>query len=487
MVQLSNDNLTILHSMGIKTPLYNRKKLQPSLVHIGLGAFHRAHNLSYIEDLMSEGIYTQGVHEIDLIPTNKEFMQALKDQDYLFSVLKKDSYGNEELEIHGGIADYTNYTIDPFKVFSTLSSQQTTLITLTVTEKGYCYDSENHKLDVNHPLIINDLSSGNDVKSLIGVLSQSLNMRFESNKSPVTILSLDNVPENGVILKGCIHEFVSMKYPHILDWVKEHIHFPSTMVDRITPATTRDDIELLASTYGIKDLCGVHCEDSKTLIIENVDIPEIQMFKHAKALLVESVTPYELMKIRLLNGSHSALSYPSCLLGYTDVDEGITDPLITNFIRNHYMQEITKSLPSVPGIDLESYKDQLIERFSNKYIKDSLLRLASDGSKKISNAIVTPLLELEEKDSIILALAFWAVFLKGVDEQGKTLPLDDPHASLLQEKIKNNKEFMNYLGIKDEKTIETFSLFVSEITTKGVRDTLSSFLTKETLYIKKEI
>lgn len=487
MIELSNKNLPTLHSMGIKTPRYNRNNLHPSLVHIGLGAFHRAHYLSYIEDLMEKGIYTQGVHEIDLIPTSEEFMKALINQDYLFSVLKKSPTGSEELEIHGAIADYTNYTIDPTKVCSTLSSEHTTLITLTVTEKGYCYDNEKHTLDLTHPLIIHDLKSENKVKSLIGVLSESLKMRFDSNKRLVTILSLDNVPENGTMLKGCIHEFVSIKYPKILDWVKEHIYFPNTMVDRITPATTRYDIELLASTYNIKDLCGVHCEDSKTLIIEDVDIPEIQMFKHAKALLVDSVTPYELMKIRLLNGSHSALSYPSYLLGHRDVDEGITDPLIHDYIRNHYMEEITASLPLVPGINLESYKDQLIERFSNKYIKDSLLRLASDGSKKISNAIVKPLLELEKKDSLLLALAFWATFLKGIDENGNIIPIEDPLSSTLQEKIKNDSAFMNYLGISDEKTIETFSKFASEIRNKGVRETLSSFLTTEALHVKKGI
>ncbi|NCB01731.1 MAG: hypothetical protein EOM67_06140 [Spirochaetia bacterium] len=309
MIDLSNKNLAALQSKGIKTPSYNRKNLHPSLVHIGLGAFHRAHNLSYIEDLMSDGIYTQGVHEIDLIPTSAEFMQALVNQDYLFSVLKKNPFGIEELEIHGAIADYTNYTIEPDKVFATLSSEQTTLVTLTVTEKGYCYDSENHKLDLAHPFIVNDLKVGDKVKSVVGVLSESLRMRSETNKSPLTILSLDNVPENGDMLRGCIYEFISIKYPQILDWVKEHVTFPNSMVDRITPATTKKDIDLLAREYNIHDICGVHCEDFKTLIIQNVDIPEIQMFKHVKALLVDNVTPYELMKIRLLNGAHSALDF----------------------------------------------------------------------------------------------------------------------------------------------------------------------------------
>lgn len=475
MITLSNQNLANLKSKFNKIPLYNRMELSPSLVHIGLGAFHRAHYLSYIEELMDKGIYTQGVHEIDIIDSNNEFVTELRNQDYLYSILEKDPFGNERLEIRGGIADYTNYCNDSEKVLSILASDKTKLISLTVTEKGYCYDSENHKLDLTNQLIINDLEE-DFPSTLIGVLSKSLNNRFNSAKAPVTIMSCDNVPENGNMLKGCIYEFISIKYPQILSWVKENINFPNTMVDRITPATSQKDIEELESKYNLHDICGVHCEDFKTWVIEDIDIPEIQMFSKVGALIVDSVLPYELMKIRLLNGAHSALSYPSYLLGHRDVDEGINDPLIKDFIRNHYMEEITKSLNPVPGVDLEIYKDQLIDRFSNKYIKDKLLRLASDGSKKITNAIVKPLLELKEKDALILSLAFWAEFLKGVDKEGHTIPIEDPNADLLQEKIKDDTSFMNYLGIKEENTIQKFSDFKSQINSKGIKETLKDFL-----------
>jgi mannitol-1-phosphate/altronate dehydrogenase len=289
-------------------------------------------------------------------------------------------------------------------------------------------------------------------------------------------MSCDNVPENGNMLKNCINEFLSIKYPEIVEWVSKNIVFPNTMVDRITPVTSDKDIDYVAQEYGIKDICGVHCEDFTTWVIENVNIPEIQMFKKAGALVVESVLPYELMKIRLLNGSHSALSYPSYLLGYRDVDDGINDPLIKDFIRNHYMEDITKSLNRVPGVDLDEYKDQLIERFSNKCIKDKLLRLASDGSKKISNAIVKPLLELKERDSLILALAFWAAFLKGVDDKGNEIVIEDPNAEVLQEKIKDDRAFMKYNGIEDEEIIKTYSSFKSQIDKDGVKATLEAYL-----------
>ena len=478
MLTLKNENLAQLESKTIKVPHYNREGLKPSLVHIGLGAFHRAHFLSYIEDLMKAGIYTQGVYEIDIIPTKEEFSTALSDQDYLYTILTKDPFGNEDLAVHGGIANYTNSTKNPEKAFEVLSSSSTKLITLTVTEKGYCYDSENNKLDIKNPAIVKDLKPFTPPSSVIGALSKSLNIRFETTKTPVTIMSCDNVPENGDMLKGCVYDFIAIKYPHILDWVKENINFPNTMVDRITPATTDSDISELENKYNIHDICGVHCEDFKTWVIENIDIPEIQMFEKVGALLVDSVLPYELMKIRLLNGAHSALSYPSYLLGHRDVDEGITDSLIKDFIRNHYMEEITDSLNPVPGVNLDEYKDQLIDRFSNKYIKDQLLRLASDGSKKISNAIVKPLLELKQRDSLILALVFWAAFLKGADESGDIIPIEDPNAALLQEKVKDDKEFMRYLGIEDLAVIDTYCTFKAQLDNKGIEYTLKTYLNK---------
>lgn len=478
MLRISNNTLNQIEDAGIKVPKYTRDGLKPSLAHIGLGAFHRAHFLSYIEELMKDGFYTGGVYEIDIIPTRPEFATALKEQDYMYTLLTKDPFGKEELEVRGGIANYSNASSDPTTVFDVLSSPSTKLITLTVTEKGYCYDSENHKLDLNHPAIVKDLKDFTVPSSTVGTLCESLKMRFDSTKAAVTIMSCDNVPENGNMLKGCVYEFISIKYPEILDWVKDNIIFPNTMVDRITPATTQIDIDELEKKYNVHDICGVHCEDFKTWVIENVDIPEVQMFEKAGALVVDSVVPYELMKIRLLNGAHSALSYPSYLLGHKDVDEGINDPLIKDFIRNHYMEEITKSLNPVPGVDLDEYKDQLIDRFSNRYIKDQLLRLASDGSKKISNAIVKPLLELKNRDSLILALAFWSEFLIGTDSKGDLIPIEDPSADLLQEKIKDDRSFMTYLGIEDESVIKTYSDFKLKLKNDGLEKTLKLYLAK---------
>lgn len=476
MIKLSNQSLETLEKQDIYVPKYQREGMKPSLVHIGLGAFHRAHYLTFIEKLMKKGIYKDGVYEIDVIPAKPGFIEDLKSQDYLYSLLKKDADGHEELAIRGGIAHYANASKEPEVVMDVLSRPSTKLITLTVTEKGYCYDSENHKLDFTNPSIIKDLEDFTTPSSTVGCLVESLKKRFDTHKTPVTIMSCDNVPQNGNMLKDCVLEFATKKYPELVGFIEENIIFPNTMVDRITPATAPVDIQEVADKYNLQDNCTVHCEDFITFIIEDVKVKEVQMFKEVGAMVVESVLPYELMKIRLLNGAHSALSYPSYLLGHINVDEGINDPLIKDFIRNHYMEEITASLSPVPGIDLTAYKDKLISRFSNKYIGDKLLRLASDGSKKIANAIVKPLLEVEEKDSLILALAFWAEFLKGKDAQGNIIPIEDPAAAVLQEKIRDDADFMQYLGISDEKVLAKYSFFKKQIETVGVKATLEAYL-----------
>jgi len=226
------------------------------------------------------------------------------------------------------------------------------------------------------------------------------------------------------------------------------------MVDRITPGTTIRESENLEHQYGIIDRCPVHCEDFIQWIIEDKFCTSVPAFSKAGATLVKDIEPYELMKIRLLNGSHSALSYPSYLMNIRYVDEAIKDPDIGNFIRNHYMEEITATLPRIDGVDFSAYKDKLISRFGNQAIKDTILRLASDGSKKIANAIVKPLEEAIKKGSehtyMVFALACWGRFLLGTDEQGKEIPIEDPMGQQLAQALKKSpRAFLELSSVHD--------------------------------------
>ncbi|WP_320128523.1 mannitol dehydrogenase family protein [uncultured Sphaerochaeta sp.] len=477
-VRLRNATLHSLDSR-IKIPSYDRNALSPKLAHIGLGHFHRAHYLSYLEQLLDQGLYDGGVYEIDIIPSDEKFIKDLQSQDYLYSLQTISTDKKQEIEIRGGILNYANASKDPQTVLDVLASPDIKVISLTITEKGYCYDDVHHNLNFEHPLIKEDLISELWPRTAIGFIAKALNQRFEKGKQKVALLSCDNIPANGHVLKVCLLQFIEKKYPKILEWVKQDIFFPCTMVDRITPGTTEETRKNLHNSFHLDDACPVHSEDFIQWVIEDCPTPEIKMFSQVGASLVLSVEPYELMKIRLLNGSHSALSYPAYLMGITKVDQAIDNPLIHSFIRNYYMEQITKSLEPVPGIDLDEYKDVLVHRFANEYIGDRILRLASDGSKKIANAIIKPLFELKKNDSLVLVLAFWARFLEGLDEHGTPIPIDDPQKLILCEVQDDDKRFLAFIGIQDVRILSLFSFYRKAIREMGTEKVLQHYISGE--------
>jgi len=466
-------------------PTYDRSKLAPAIVHIGLGHFHRSHFLTYLDTLLQKGLAGCGVFETDIMPINPAFRSNLEKQDYLYSVIALGHDGSRSVRINGPILGYANAQTEPEIVLQKLVSPETKLVTMTVTEKGYTYSDDKQMLNWDDPSVKSDLE-GNAVwpKTMVGFVSLALQKRMEAGM-PLTIMSCDNIPENGKVLKRCILQFCGKKYPGLVDWVEKNVAFPCTMVDRITPGTTKTDLQTIEG-YGYHDDCPVHCEDFIQWVIEDDKKTDIPDFSQAGAMLVKDVKPYELMKIRLLNGSHSALSYPSYLMGITQVDKAATDPLIHAFIRKRYMEEITKTLPPVPGIDVEAYKDKLLSRFSNAFIADTILRLASDGSKKIANAISKPLIEAihhgNEHRAMVFALAVWARFCEGKDEQGKALPLDDPKKDALVAASHDAHEFLALAGISglsrpEEGALEQlFRTYGEAIRKQGVKKALSEFL-----------
>ena len=482
-MKISNDNLAYIGKMRIKVPAYDREGLRTSIAHIGLGHFHRSHFLTYIDELLCQGLYDGGVFEIDVVPSDRTFIENLKAQDWMYSVLSLDSDGSRDLRINGPITGYANQTENPSLVNAVLSAPDITLITLTITEKGYCYRDDIGSLDFDNPGIRHDLESDDSPRTAVGCLAQAIRTRSERNL-PVTVMSCDNVPENGRMLESCIMQFCQRKYPGCIDWIKENVSFPCTMVDRITPGTTADDIRSIHGIYGVEDSCPVRCEAFMQWVIEDGSCTEIPDFSKAGAMVVDDVKPYELMKIRLLNGAHSALSYPSYMLGYRMVHEAISDPLIKSFIRNCYMEEITSTLPEVPGIDLSAYKDQLISRFSNPHIADTLLRLASDGSKKISNAILRPLEEGLESgkrmDALILALALWEYYFIARDSDGFPMPIDDPKKDELLAAASYPERFLKAAGLSEDilspELTGRMESLLAALEKEGVREVLERFV-----------
>ena len=360
-----------------------------------------------------------------------------------------------------------------------------------MTEKAYYYDTVKEDLAWDHEDLIHDAAFPGKPRTAIGFLALALEIRREKGAGPVTIMSCDNFPSNGKILARCLDSFCRKIRPDLAPWIRENAAFPLSMVDRITPGTTGALLDDLEKRHGIRDRWAVGCEDFRQWVLEDRFQEAFPLGALGKAgvQIVKEVEPYELMKIRLLNGSHSALAYPAYLMGYRGVAEAAADPLLRRFIREFYMEQIGNAVPEVPGIDLKEYKDTLIRRFSNKNIGDTVLRLASDGSKKVPNAILKPLAELVQNGiphgAVVFALASWARFLSGKGEGGEPIPLEDPAASVLSAAaLKAGTEpaaFLRAIGMPEiggdklDSLAQELRACVDQIAAAGIRRSLEAY------------
>ncbi|WP_010261885.1 mannitol dehydrogenase family protein [Treponema primitia] len=490
-IKLNRKNLSKIKA-PVLIPSYTKDDLKTAIVHLGMGHFHRAHQALFLDRLIADGTAHSGVFEINLVPDPYPLSAITAEQDYYYTLLSRGKGGEEEVRIIGSVLGYINAAENKKEAIKRTASEETALITITVTEKGYCYNSAAGDIDWKHPFLVHDREHPEDPKSLAAFLTAALWERSKTNKKPLTIVSCDNFPSNGKILKKSLLSFCREVRPELIPWIENNIAFPCSMVDRITPNTSPETVRYLEEKYGIIDRWAVASEDFIQWVLEDdfkiLPYSGFDPRDYAKAgvQLTKDVEPYELMKMRLLNGSHSALSYPAYLMGFTAVDEAMVDPVIQKYIRNFYMEEVTPTLAPVPGIDLTVYKDTLINRFSNKNIADTVLRLCEDGSTKIPNFIINPLVELIHSDgkhkAVTAALAGWARFLAGTGEDGQAIPIKDGAGQAAIDAAKtarNNPEnFLRVIGVHDLKEEEftkltgVFKGYLESFYTQGARKTL---------------
>jgi len=413
----------------VLVPRYDRRAVRPRIVHLGVGGFHRAHQAVYTDDLLQAGVGDWGICGVGLVAQDRAMRDALAPQDWLYTVVAR-SAQEREVRVIGSLVGYLLAHEDREAVVSRLADGQTCIVSLTVTENGYRYRPATGELDAEDPEVRHDLHAPRQPRTAVGVLAEALRRRRERGLPPFTILSCDNLPGNGQMLRRLLLDYCRQVDAGLHAWVEEQASLPNCMVDRITPFTTPENRAFLAGELGLQDNWPVFCEDFRQWIVEDrfpFGRPE---WDRAGARFVADVHPYELMKIRLLNGSHSALGYLGYLLGFRDVDLAMADLDLRSFLRERYMEEVTLTLAAVPGIDLAAYKDELVRRFSNPAIKDQVVRLAMDGSKKIPNMIARPLAEALGAGlpvrSMALAIAGWIRFLTGADEDGRPIPIEDP-------------------------------------------------------------
>jgi len=397
----------------VSVPDYDRDRVSVGIVHIGPGAFHRAHQAAYVDSYLATGDSSWGICTVGVLPGDTTIRDVLAQQDGLYSLFTVAPDGAEEARVIGSLVKHLHAPDDPAAVLDVLLEPATRIVSLTITEGGYVVDGA---ADTEVGPDNDDRTDSAEPMSAFGFIVAALAMRRAAGTPPFTVLSCDNIQGNGHVARAAVTKFAAQRDPELAGWIREEVAFPSTMVDRITPATTtttRED----ARQWGIEDHWPVRAESFAQWVVEDRFSAERPALERVGVQFVDDVSPYEKMKLRLLNASHQALGYLGLLSGFDYVHEVCRDPLFARFLRGYMRREAIPTLDPVPGVDVGEYCEQLIERFAGVAVQDTLARLAVDGSDRIALFVLPVLSEqLAAGRSMrycALVLAAWAEFLAG--------------------------------------------------------------------------
>jgi len=432
---LSQANLSALAGQAA-VPTYDRGQLQPSIVHLGVGGFHRAHQAMYLDALAERRITTDwGERGVGLLPGDRRMADALIPQDCLYTLVARSAEG-DVAQVIGSLTAYAFAPAATEQVLQMMADPVTRIVSLTVTEGGYNVDDKTGVFDEQNPAVRADLEKPAAPQSVFGYVCNALARRRAAGVAPFTVMSCDNLQGNGKIARTAFVSFARLQDEGLADWIDANVAFPNAMVDRITPQTTDADRAMVAETFGIADAWPVVCESFKQWVIEDRFTNGRPPLEEVGVQIVPDVHPYETMKLRLLNASHQAMAYLGYLAGYRYADETMADLELRTFIARFMDDEITPLLPPVPGIDLADYKRTLLERFANPKIKDTLARLATDGSDRMPKFVLPSLSEaLAQRRPhrlLTLVVAGFIRYLRGVDERGEPIVLNDNRADELR-------------------------------------------------------
>jgi fructuronate reductase len=411
-------------------PGYDRATVGTGIVHLGIGAFHRAHQAVTIDDILAAGDRRWGIAGVSL--RSRETKVALDPQDGLYTLMVRGEEARPR--IIGSIREVLVAPDDPGVVIRRLAAPAVAIVSLTVTEKGYCHDPATGELNESHPLIRADLANPEHPQSAIGYLAAAIVMRRQEGVRPFTILSCDNLPANGRTLHRVLSRFAHLVSPNLGAYVADEIAAPSTMVDRIVPATTDADRAEVADLTGLVDAWPVLTEPFSQWVIEDRFSSGRPAFETVGVEMVADVAPYEEMKLRLLNGAHSALAYLGLLAGIETVADAIADPAFGAFVAA-LMGDAAETVRAPSPAELARYARSLIARFGNAALRHRLVQIATDGSQKLPQRILGAIRDrLAKRLPIVrhaLVVAAWMRFVAGADDAGQPLALNDPLAAEL--------------------------------------------------------
>ncbi len=426
-------------------PGYDRAQVSHGIVHIGVGGFHRAHQAMYVDGLLNAATARDwGIVGVGLLPGDRRMREVMRRQDCLYTLVVKHPDGSLQPRVVGSIVDYLFAPDDPERVLQVMTDTETRIVSLTITEGGYRVHAATNEFDADDPQVQADLRPGATPSTAFGFVTEALARRRREGKPPFVVMSCDNLPGNGHVAGRMLAAFAALKDPDLGAWIQEHVEFPNSMVDRITPVTTDTDRRQLSERFGIDDGWPVVCEPFTQWALEDRFPLGRPPLEQAGVQLVPDVVPYELMKLRLLNASHQALCYLGYLSGYRLVHEVCSDPLFTGFLLGYMDEEATPTLQPVPGVDLGRYKHQLIERFANAAVRDTVARLCAESSDRIPKWLV-PVVhqQLQGAGQVrrsALVIAAWARYAEGVDEQGNPIEIVDNRRDAVMARARRQRD-----------------------------------------------
>jgi mannitol 2-dehydrogenase len=471
---------------AVPAPAYDRSQIRTGIVHLGVGGFHRSHQAMYLDDLLQQGKAADwGICGVGVLPYDRRMADVMAAQDCLYTLVVKHPDGTWDARVIGSITEYLFAPDDPEAVVEKMAAESTRIVSLTVTEGGYNIDPVTGQFDAADPDVVHDLQPGVAPTTSFGLVTEALVRRRERGLAPFTVVSCDNIEHNGDVARRSFAAFAALRDRDLGAWVEREVSFPNCMVDRITPATTDEDRAEVARRFGIEDGWPVVSEPFTQWVLEDRFSLGRPPLEDAGVQLVDDVEPYELMKLRLLNASHQALAYLGHLVGYRLVHDAAQDPLFQRFLLGYMEQEATPTLRPVPGIDLDHYRRNLIARFSNAAIRDTLARLAFDGSERLPKWLLPVIRENLSTGGEVrrsaAVVAGWARYAEGVDEEGQPIEVVDRRRDSLMARARRQREdplaFIadrDLFGdlVDDERFTSVYSATLASLHDRGARATL---------------
>lgn len=485
---LSNKTIGSLPA-NVSVPLYDRDTITPGILHIGVGNFHRAHQAVYLDRLFNKGLsHDWGIVGAGIMQYDAAKRELLSHQDWLSTVIELDPRGYTA-RVSGSMIDFAE--VSSKSLVSALTKAEIRIVSMTVTEGGYFVDPETGGFNADHPVILSDARTPSQPQTVFGALVAALKIRKSMGIPPFTVMSCDNLPHNGEVTRRAVLGLADMMAPELSGWIADKVDFPNGMVDCITPATGDRERAMVQEEFGIDDPGVVVCEPFRQWVLEDRFSQGRPALEEVGVEFVQDVAPYELMKLRILNGGHASIAYPAALLGVHYAHDAMNTPLIRAFLDKLEKEEIIPTVPPVPGVDFTQYLDKTKERFSNAEIGDTIPRLCQDGSNRQPKFILPTIVNRLEQGlpvkGLALEVAMWCRYCTGTDEKGNSFSVDDEKA----ERLQNNSQLARsepgaFLGMTDifgsmgnnEAFVAHFSDAIGSLWKNGTEATLQSYVSE---------